>query len=24
MGRSLKKTETRDKSGAATAGRVLD
>ncbi|TDZ18575.1 Actin cytoskeleton-regulatory complex protein PAN1 [Colletotrichum orbiculare MAFF 240422] len=24
MGRSLKKTSTRDKSGAATAGRVLD
>ncbi|GKT73566.1 polyA nuclease [Colletotrichum tofieldiae] len=24
MGRALKKTETRDKSGAATAGRVLD
>ncbi|KAL0930893.1 uncharacterized protein CTRU02_213628 [Colletotrichum truncatum] len=24
MGRSLKKTETRDKSGAATAGRVLE
>jgi hypothetical protein len=24
MGRALKKTETKDKSGAAVAGRVLD
>jgi hypothetical protein len=24
MGRELKKTQTRDKSGAAVAGRVLD
>jgi hypothetical protein len=24
MGKALKKTETRDKSGAAVAGRILD